>query len=1462
MMDDFLASVATTGRLSAGGQITGAIETGGDADWFSIDLIAGQTYSFILIGADNGGGTLTDPLLRLRNNNGGIVVENDDAAGEDTLDSLIAFTSPFSGRFFLEATSFDVREVGTYRLLAVVATSPPPPPPPTSGDDFAATTATTGRVAVGGSATGTIEIGGDADWFRVDLVAGQSYRFDLAASGAGQGTLGDAFLELRSAAGDVLRVDDDAGLVLDSQITFMADQTGVFFLAARAAGTGTGSYRLSAVDLMDDFAPSAATTGTLSVGGAVTGTIEASIDRDWFRVDLVAGQTYRFDLGGRDSMQGTLADPRLDLRTASGQLLASDNDSGPGFDAQITFTATQSGAFYLDVSAAAEVGTGTYRVSATNISSPVSPPPPPPPTSGDDFAATTATTGRVAIGGSATGTIEIGGDADWFRVDLVAGQAYQVNVSGGQSEGVLQDTFLEIRDAQGVWISGDDDSGPGLDAQFTFIAQQNGAFFLVARSADPQGTGTYRLSINALPSVPADDFAASIATAGRLAIGGSVTGNIEVSLDSDWFAVDVVAGQTYRFNLSGKDGGNGTVEDTFLRLRDASGQVVAEDDDGGLGFDAAMTFTASTTGRVFLESVGIGGGVGSYRLSAALVPANPVDPMGVRSAAPPTDPLFARQWHLNGANGVNVTPVWADYTGAGVRVGIFDQGIDASHRDLDGNYRANLSIESGSGRAGGLPITSEDNHGTAVAGLAAGERNGAGGVGVAYNAGLVSLYDPLDTEPEVFAQAVRTVFTYAIDHVDVLNNSWGFGNFFQSTPNRAFIDNFNTVPFNIAGPALERLAAEGRDGKGTVVVQSAGNTGAFGDDVNVHNFQNSRFVIAVGATDVNGRAAEFTTPGSSVLVSAPGVDILTTDRVDTSGYEAGDSATLSGTSFSSPIVAGVVALMLEANPHLGYRDVQHILALSSRQTDAANASWTLNGAGNWNGGRMHYSETYGFGLVDAKAAVRLAESWVGQRTRANEANLSAQSALATPLAIPDNDPMGVSSTLNLSGDLAINRVEVDLRVDHSFIGDLKITLTSPSGATYALIDRPGQGRGSALGSSQDGVNFTFGLVGFLGEQAAGSWRLNLSDLDPLVSGSLVSWTLRAYGESAVKDDLYVFTDEFAPFLDANPARARLNDTDGGQDILNASAVSGAVAFDLAAGTGAIAGRAISFAGGFERAIGGDGADRLMAAANGSFLSGGRGQDTLSGGDGADRLKGGGGDDRLDAGSGIDVAFYDGAAASYRIDSMADGSLRISGTDGVDMTTGLDVIAFMGQGARLLNAPGIGGYDERIYLAFNPDVAAAVRTGAFASGLDHFNAFGRAEGRFGMDIYDEAFYLARYPDVAAAVRAGALASGLDHWLNFGRSEGRTPNIFFDADYYLQKNPDIAAAVSSGAFASGFDHYVRFGMAEGRDSSPFFNAKGYLDANPDVRAAGVNALTHFLIAGFAEGRLAAIDWDYFG
>ena len=112
-----------------------------------------------------------------------------------------------------------------------------------------------------------------------------------------------------------------------------------------------------------------------------------------------------------------------------------------------------------------------------------------------------------------------------------------------------------------------------------------------------------------------DDYLSTTQTTGAVAVGGSATGEIETSKDFDWFAVDLVAGHTYVIDLEGADSGGGALQDPVLRgLYDADGNRIAgaRDNDGGVGRDARLTFTAATTGAYYIEARGHSNQTGEY----------------------------------------------------------------------------------------------------------------------------------------------------------------------------------------------------------------------------------------------------------------------------------------------------------------------------------------------------------------------------------------------------------------------------------------------------------------------------------------------------------------------------------------------------------------------------------------------------------------------------------------------------------------------------------------------------------------------------------------------------------------------------------------------------------------------------------------------------------------------------------
>lgn len=985
-----------------------------------------------------------------------------------------------------------------------------------------------------------------------------------------------------------------------------------------------------------DFSSDTSTPAWLDASGFSAGFISPYYDSDWYTTYLVAGVQYRIDMHVNNT------DAYLVLRNAQGSVVTYRDVNGPGGTETITFTPATSGQYYIDAQSyrPSFYNTGVYVLELTSNAA-------------DDWVAQPETTSTLTIGNSVVGQIEIAADADWHRVQLTAGQCYIFHLTGTRSDG-----FLQIFDSDGLEV------GVADQQSLSFSPSVNGTYYIGVAGNGLTDTGSYRLHAALLPQISIQNQ--------ELIEGDSGT---------SWM--------TFAISLSAPAAVNVTVD---FDTRDSTALA---------GFDyssvnRSVTIAAGTT-SVLVSVPILGNAWHQPNRVFEVVLSNPQNAtirddsasgIVVDDDAPsdlnfPTDSGMPFQWYLYN---IRADLAWAQATGKGIKVGVFDQGVDAVHQDLRNNTNLALGFDASTQGPGGVPKLSSDNHGTLVAGVIGAARDGQGIVGVAYDATIVPIYSSLRSD--TMATDAARGFFYA-KNLDVLNNSWGFGNKLQEGTNWAFFDDAKNPAFAPAFAALRDLTASGRQGLGTVVVQAAGNGYDFGDDTNLHNFQNSRYIITVGATDAWGQASGFSTRGASILVSAPGGNgneswgsILTTDRVGTPGENGGNYAFIDGTSFSAPIVSGIVAMMLEVNPHLGYRDVQQILAYTARQTAIGVGDWEVNGATNWNGGGMHYNSlehAAGFGQVDALAAVRLAAGWVGPSlTVANTVELSRSKTVNT--VIPDNSDNGVFSSIQVTEVMDVERVDVSVNIRHTFIGDLSILLVSPSGTTSFLLWRPAQGALSAYGSSQDNISFTFNTVLNWGESSRGIWGISVYDNATGDTGAFVDWTLTLVGKPDSVDDVYVYTNEYENLASGESARSILRDTNGGFDTINAAALGLDCRIDLTGQTTSILnGKSLTIADGtyIERAISGDGHDTLIASNRDTELRGMGGNDSLHGGTGNDIIHGCAGNDAVDGGTGFDAAHFSGAASSYRI-TESTGRVSVSdqrGLDGADSLSGIEKLVF-------------------------------------------------------------------------------------------------------------------------------------------------------------------------------------------
>jgi kexin len=495
----------------------------------------------------------------------------------------------------------------------------------------------------------------------------------------------------------------------------------------------------------------------------------------------------------------------------------------------------------------------------------------------------------------------------------------------------------------------------------------------------------------------------------------------------------------------------------------------------------------------------------------------------------PEDPRFPDQWHLENVGqrgGVrfsdsNVRPAWASgLSGSGVVVAIVDQGVEYTHPDLAANWLPGSGRDYRDSDNDAAPTSDDENHGTAVAGITAAVLNDIGVVGVAHGARFIPLR--LIGTPgnrSIQSGRIAEALSHRRQEVAVYNNSWGPSD--DAGVRYADIE-------QVTQSALAGNIAAGRGGLGNIYVWAAGNGGLTGDNSNYDAYNASPYTLSVGALGQDDIKAGYSEPGANLLVVAPsggrGAGILTTDNSGGDGYAAGDYYdNFSGTSAAAPIVAGVAALLLEARPDLGWRDVQQILALTAAPVDMDSGGWVRNGAGHW------VSHDYGFGRVDAAAAVALARTWPvlgpGRTLRAASVEPSAALSRGQPL----------ERQLFINEAATVQHVRVTVNLTHSDWGDLQVEIESPQG-TRSLLAEPH----ANANRSGDPGSWTYLSTRHLGEPASGSWTLRVTDDGDGGTGRLDSWSLEIRGVSVgvadnrppVAEDLFIESTRFPVVIDA------------------------------------------------------------------------------------------------------------------------------------------------------------------------------------------------------------------------------------------------------------------------------------------------------------------------------------------
>ncbi len=876
----------------------------------------------------------------------------------------------------------------------------------------------------------------------------------------------------------------------------------------------------------------------LPLDSSIAGRIDPGDDRDVFRLDLsgASGNTHVsiYTTGDLDTLGGLYDSNGDRIGLLEDDIIIGDRIVDTNFNIPATLSPS---VYYVGVFSADGTTTGAYTLHTRR----------------DDHGGSFPTATALPLDSSIAGRIEPGNDRDVFKLDLSG-------TSGATDVWIYTTGNLNTRgwlyDSSGNRLAFNGDSHmAGRETNFSLRRNlPSGIYYISVRSwltADGDyATGDYTLHAEAVTG-PGN----TTGTATTLSLDSPTPGTVDRTGDADYFRLDLAESVNLVIHAN----------NPFLRY-DTSGQRMPIEP-----LDVTMLDSQGSEISVNILSVRYGVSIeddfspGAYyvRVTAPASDATYPVPYTIHAyedtdytqfiadcqAATATlknpqinDPLYGCQWHLQnqeqGGEDINVEAVWAEgITGEGINVAVVDDGMYYTHEDLAANVNRTLNHNYHTSILDRTDIYHRyEHHGTNVAGVIAARDNGVGGRGVApratiYGYNLIAL--PPDDNRRADAMRRNRVVTA------VSNNSWGppdgpslgrAGEFWKRAVDSGIREGYD-------GNGVFYAWAGGNGGRGHRLDQDGNPVGGYyldvrgGDDSNLDELANYYAVTAVCAVNDGDTRSVYSEKGANLWVCAPSKDggeqeyrdhrgIVTTENSDRYRDD------FDGTSAATPAVSGVVALLRQANPDLTWRDLKLILAASARKNDASNSGWADSapkyGAASA-ADRYHFNHEYGFGMVDAKAAVDLAKGWTNVPPLMNDSAAN-RSAVTVPDAPYSGVPQTVTTTLTLNTDIRFTEfVEINTNFEHTSFRDMDIELVSPSGAVSKLTVPFDTRYYTATyrrpdGSTFDGPYFVrlnepfrFGSARHLGEDPNGVWTLRLTDHFPIYGGTLRSWNIKVYG---------------------------------------------------------------------------------------------------------------------------------------------------------------------------------------------------------------------------------------------------------------------------------------------------------------------------------------------------------------
>ena len=855
---------------------------------------------------------------------------------------------------------------------------------------------------------------------------------------------------------------------------------------------GDGGWSVAVAQTTTDHGNTRTTATPAALGDDLPGTIDTPDDVDFFSFTVAARtDAWLYTTGGTNTY-GRFYLPNGD---PAGEFDDSGNPNNHlNFEARVSVPA---GTYYVSVETFEKSSSGSYTLHVRSVA-----------TVGTSFGTATEIT-PTSEGTLFPGFIYTQAGYNYFKFVLSSPADVFITTTGGL------DTAAELQHHNGGYITQSGDSFLPVGSLRPLIRERlaAGTYYIEVElyGSAPPHTGPYSLFIQLVP-----DRGTSMQDATEIPLWSTKAGNISAFAGHDYFKFTLDNPLWVRLTASSPDGfpdvpslGEWALFDDLSASNDISSSLY---DDSQIRKPRRQIEFSSlgylSAGTYYFRVTADGSGEQLYALQFTVSEDDQAllnKCLKLGESLPvvegrPEDPLYHCQWHLNNfgqfsgaGQDINVEEAWGTTMGEGITVRVVDDGVNGEHVDLRDNF---------TGYAAGGGIGQDGVHGTRVAGVIAARNNDRGGRGVAPRALIYSYKLPAGEPSDPAVQdAIQLAMVHDLMNTAVSNNHWGILSLQTGVPPRIAPAGWEM--------AIARGVAEGFGGKGISYV-TAGTSGARNADANLDEYGNHYGVITVCAVSrADTLAGSSSAPGANLWLCAPaGRDLPAITTTDLGSY----TERFSDTSAAAPIVSGVVALMRSANMNLTWRDVKLILAASARKNDdVADSGWE-QGALRYGSDTDYYwfNHKYGFGVVDAGAAVALAVDWSTTLPELRELTLASQGA---PVNIPDAPATGSGETVTTSivvdTDYVgfIEFVEINLDIDHDSYTHLQIDLVSPSGTTSQLARES-----TRFGAGPLRESFRLGSARHLGEASLGTWTLHITDHRRPNTGTLESWSLTFYGQ--------------------------------------------------------------------------------------------------------------------------------------------------------------------------------------------------------------------------------------------------------------------------------------------------------------------------------------------------------------